>query len=485
MAAMLAAFAAGGCGLVGGGDGDAETGRKAATAYLDELATFAAAVEEAAQRKGASLEDLVAEPPTLEEVDTDASEYAAARTVAARVDAIAAELERLETQDWKRLAKFDNRLYDVTLGFADDVIARSTDHLERTQDLSVRSLESSLADLGDAFGGEGGKKARGFNEPAAHQKLDLRAMRAELRAWAKFRERVAAVPTRTDLEGSLAGYELDQIDKTMDFYEEFRDHLRSQPAEHTQFEYYDDLWPDRDPLRYLASGALTSAGQPWLRSLLRGELLRRELVRGIVELAEEGAVDAESPSVGDAYRKAILEGFLPPTEKERYRLAIIAYRAWMLDRIRELERTPNEAYRAARDTLMAELTDGDPRNPYNRLLAAFACFRSLPGISTRKDLARLRELQRFVGEEFADPFPPILETARKQFVRAIEAIDLDVVGRQLEATDVSAYDRARKELERAEKKIKRALRDGARAIDSPKRLRKALEEALDATRPEP
>ena len=60
------------------------------------------------------------------------------------------------------------------------------------------------------------------------------------------------------------------------------------------------------------------------------------------------------PAIGDPYRQVLLDGYLPweePAEKPEYTVD----RLWMLWHIRELEKTPDAAYSAARVALLEEL----------------------------------------------------------------------------------------------------------------------------------
>lgn len=457
--AMLALLAAG-CGQ-GDGDDNDEAARQAADTYRTELEQFGAELKRAGR---AELARIAAKPPALEAVDSDEASYASAGELAGRVEPIAAELSLLASVDPRKQGKLQDKLYSLALGFADDVIDRSGDY-----QFSGGILESE----------------------AATQRRATAAIKREIAAWKPYRRKVAAVPARDELADSMLKFELDEIDATLALFERYRRHLQQTQPDKASTAYWDDLWPLEDPIRFLPAGVFASKGDPYLDSLYGADRIIRSQVRAIATLAQTGEVGSGSPSVGDAYRDAILAGFVSPLEKIKFEPYRINFRAWMLYRARELERTPRTAYEQAQETIWIELIDDD-RNPYDELFAALAGFNAI-GIIEPADVARLKVYLQVVDEELAGPIAPILESTRNAFLRGLDVIrvkDLELGTSKLEEvgdyTDITnAYDRGSDSLSEARMKIQGAMRVGAKRIDSPKQLRLALQRALAATEPQP
>ena len=94
----------------------------------------------------------------------------------------------------------------------------------------------------------------------------------------------------------------------------------------------------------------------------------KRLIRGFVRSIRRLA-DGREASVGDAYRTVVVDGFVSPLRKAKFRDSIVTGRLWMLFRMRQIEHTPDAAYEAARQTLLLEGIE-DVRNP------TAACLRS-------------------------------------------------------------------------------------------------------------
>ena len=435
--AMLAVLAVG-CGQ-GGGDDNDDAARQAAATYRTDLEHFAAELKGAGRTE---LARFAAKPPALEAVESDEASYAAAGELAGRVEPIAAELSLLANVDPREEAKFQDKLYSLALGFADSVIERSSDY-----QFSGKVLESD----------------------ATTQRRATAAIKREIAAWKPYRRKVAAVPARDELSRSLLKFELEEIDATIAIFEEYRRHLQQHKPDKATTAYWDNIWPLEDPLRLLPAGVFASKGDPYLDSLYGAKRIISSQVRAIQTLARAGEVGADSPSVGDAYRAAILAGFVSPLEKVKFEAYRINFRAWMLDRVRELEGTPRPAYDDAQQTIWTELIDDD-RNPYDKLLAALAGFNAI-GVSEPDDVARLKVYLQEMDEQLAGPIAPILEPTRKGFLRALDVIrvkdleygtsKLQEIGEYTEITN--AYSRGSESLTEARKKIQRAMRGGAEA----------------------
>lgn len=457
-AAIVAAFAAG-CGPFGGEDGEDASAERAAAAYRAELEEFAADLKGANNQE---LARLAADPPALEPVESDEVSYVAAGELAGRVEPIADELHLLATLDARKEGALANRLYDIALRFADSVISRSGDYQFS----------------GGIFEGE-----------ASTQRRATEAIEREIEAWRPYRRRVAQTPARGELFRSMLGFELEEIDDTLAIFESYQRHLRQNEPDKAALGYWDNIWPLEDPLRLLPAGVFSSKGDPYLDSLFEAKRVIRSQVRAISALAQSGEVGPGSPSVGDAYREAILAGFVSPLEKVKFKLYRINFRAWMLYRARELEQTPRRQYDEALQTIWIELIEDD-RNPYDKLFAALTGFDSL-GLASATDLARLRVYVKLMEQELGALEASILEPTRNAVLRALDAIKLEDfqfaairdahIGEFSELAE--AQERAYKSWEEAGDRIERAMKAGAKRVDSPKQLRRALERALAATQP--
>ena len=117
-------------------------------------------------------------------------------------------------------------------------------------------------------------------------------MRAEMASWKRYRERLGRVPAKTELYGSFIAYEQMEVDAAIAFIEEFRDHLRTHPAELTQLGFYTAQATKFSP--YLAPVPVMWKDD---KRLIRG------FVRSIRRLA-----DGREASVGDAYRTVVVDG---------------------------------------------------------------------------------------------------------------------------------------------------------------------------------
>lgn len=478
LTAIVAAVALGmgGCGL--GGDNGAERAADAATTYLEEIATLAEELE-AAEGKRKELAGTLADPPELEAVESDEASYTQTQELAARIEPMLEELRLLAELDIQRENRLAEKLFSLANEEATAVFRRST------QGGLVPKVTATILEEGRSAGRE------------LEHRLDLRAMAGELEAWQRYRRRVANVSVdASPLFVSMLDYELGEIDYTLALYESYREHLREFGPGRADLGYYDRLWTDEDPRRFLPMGVFSSVGDPYIRSLQEGRRIITSLVRGIGELAKVGEVGAGAPSVGDAYRDAIVAGFVSPLAKDKFRTYKVGYRAWMLHRIRELEETPDETYEPAMDTLVLELT-GDSRTAYERLLAGFDGLKLLV-VTSPSDLPAVRTHLELMSEELAGPFPPILEGTRVDFLTALEAIDLEALERGYEKPGkglsiseeleqsiqaIRASDRGRDSYFEALKRVEAVLRSGAKIVDSPKELRRALERTLTATRP--
>lgn len=483
-----------GCGL-GGSDGDDDqAAADAATSYFEDLTSFSAALEKATrptppttgpakrirklgQKSASDLGRALESAPELEELDTDEPSYADARAVAERIDPMLEELSLYAGYAYERGASLGRNEYNDAVRFSAGVIKRSTDHLFEAPSAGLITDKKKLATM--------------------ERKFDLRAMADELRAWERYRRELANVEIDDPLVRSNQDYMISEVDLEIDIFEEYREHLRKATAAQLEYGYYDLIWPDEQPFRFAPGTIFSSGGPAYFKSLFRGERIIDSLAGDISKIADDQEVTADSPFVGDAYRKAILAGFVSPLSKPtanelQYQ---VSFRAWMLWRIREIEDTPDEAYEDARNTLMLEvITDGETRNNYDNLFTAFQAYNEQTYPVEPFEADAFVAMVKFLEEQLADPVAPILETTRTDFIAALGKLDFDSFEEGfLPSKDIplgklddvfDAEDRALKSRDRVLDQLTAVMRRGAKKVDSPKKLKAALEKTLGATRPE-
>jgi hypothetical protein len=151
----------------------------------------------------------------------------------------------------------------------------------------------------------------------------------------------------------------------------------------------------------------------------------------------------------------------------------------MLFRIAELEKTPGDVYEDARRTIALQ-SRSDARDPFGNLrdigLELIDHY-----IVDKRDLRTARHLRAWALKLLARPVPPVLEPTRKRMVAVFEDLDLSSPPR---GDPLAIFDTSHA-FERDGKRIKRILFKGAKLVDSPKKMRKAMIAAVLATRPSP
>lgn len=454
-----------GCSL--GGGGSDQVAADAAAAYQADLDAFAHDLK-AAIDDGKGVDAILADPPQLEQIDTEDDGYATAAALADRVDPMVAELSELEVIDDTKMARLFQDLYTKSVAQASDALKAGTQHLTASNRNAITAINGDQAAA-----------------DAAEHKLDTGLMKAQIEDWRAYERSIERLP-KTELARSFVGYQVHSADQAIDLYTEYLEHLRDNSPGRAQFAYYDDLWPHQRPFNAVGAGVFVSIDDPYIKSLRKAEPIIRSLTQGIARLAQANSVGPNSPSVGDGYREQIVKGFVSPLAEDKLVGRKVAFRGWMLYRISELEDTPAKAYNAAEQTLMLELVD-DQRNAYSQLLAGLAGADEL-GIVERDDVPGLVAYVELMNEKLTEPYPPILERTRDDFLEAVNSIDVE------SARD--AYDDGRPDFDeidmisdafdsqqRAQRKMEDVMLAGAKRIDDPKQLKQALTEAVEATRP--
>ena len=301
--------------------------------------------------------------------------------------------------------------------------------------------------------------------------------RIERRQWATLVpvwERYARRLERAEIRGgpiarSARDFQLAEWRRSLAMMREFLAYLRREGPRSTHEGYYQERtlnqasrWP-----------VVIAVPQRKRKLLVRG--LERDLRR--LQGADE--LGPDSPSVGDAYRRAIRASFVSPLREALRREAIVAGQQWMLFRLAELEDTPAAAYEAARSTLALQGLS-DARNPYTALRDIGLELHDQTIIDLQ-DLHRVQRLRRWAVKLLARPVPPLLEPTRDRMLRLFERLDLRLPPQRHPLAIFDLSD----DFDRDAKPIVRILRRGAKLVDDPRALRRAIRAELEATRPAP
>ncbi len=415
---------------------DAADARRAVQDYSARLDAFAQRLKQAGDNDR-RLAAAAADPPRLRELDSGDAAYVRAHRTAGAVATTARELRLVAGEPAKRAAHLSYLQYDI-----------GSDHWQDAFDRGNRRYDRLSAIL---YADDGGFADTTHRDDLRVQRIWRQATNQEIASLKRFRGRMDRLKTHNALERSFVDYALDEYDRSISVLKEFRAQMH-QPTDRDQIGYYTSLATGQSGYHDVA-GAVTR----------RRDGLERGLVRTIRRLAA-----GQPAAPGDAYRTAIASGFISPLKKRKTREAMVAERAWMLFRIRQIERTPPEAYEAARGTLQLENID-DARNPYS---GALEVYKELD-LATEPRHGRLPLIpayQKWAHMKLTQPFPPLLQPM-------VDRLDA-MIGRYPTKDTVEQWHQRLK----LNKQMERALRQGAKAADDPQRLKAALKDALDATR---
>jgi hypothetical protein len=303
---------------------------------------------------------------------------------------------------------------------------------------------------------------------ALEQRVERQEWATLVPVWRRAAARLARLKVRGAIARSARDFQVAEWRRSLAIMREFLGYLRREPAAATHSGYYQaraygqaSRWP-----------VVIAVPANKRKALERG--LRRDLRR----LEGATAIEPRSPSVGDVYRRAILRSFVSPLRKSKRREAIVAGQQWMLFRIAELEDTPRSTYEAARTTIALQGLS-DARNPYAALRDIGLELIS-HHIADERDLRHARRLRTWAKRLLARPVPPLLEPTRKRMVALFDRLDLATPP----ADELLAIFDTSDAYERDKKPMTRILRQGARLVDSPRKLRKATVAAVRATRPD-
>ena len=373
---------------------------------------------------------------------------AARAAVADRRDAIQAEVRALRALKPRRVSDLYYELDGLALELGSKHFQADSGMLKRT------TAQLTASGLGSGF-------------TAFQQRNQRREWATLVPVWRRFAAKLARVRARGEVARSARDFQLAEWRRSIAVMREFLGYLRRESPESTHDGYYQ--------ARAFGQSSRWSVviAEPYnqRKRLVRG--LRRDLrrLRGTEELGPR------SPSVGDAYRRAIVDSFVSPLRKVKRREPIVARQQWMLYRLSQLEGTPRDAYEDARSTIALQGL-ADARNPYASLrdigLELMNHY-----VANKAELRRARRLRTWALKLLARPVPPLLERTRSRMVAHFKGLDLS----SPPADDPFALIDTARAIERDDKRMERILRQGARLVDSPRKLRKATIDALRATRP--
>jgi hypothetical protein len=436
-----------GCGGGGGGpatstqttrDAHVREARAAASDYATALDAFAQRLRQAGHDDD-RLAEAAADPPQLTSVDSSDPAYVKARATAKAVTTTARELRLVAAQSSHHAANLSLRQYDI-----------GADHWQEAFDNDNRRYDQ-LADI--LYAEDGGFADTSHRDDLKVQRIWRTGVRQEIASFKRARSRMNRLKTRNALERSYLAYALDEYDRSIAVLKEFGTQLE-QPPGRDQIGYYTSLAASQNGYHDVANAANRHQSG-----------LERGFVRTVRRLAA-----GQQAAPGDAYRTAILSGFVSPLKKDKKktRPGIVDERGWMLFRIRQIEQTPQEAYDAARATLQLENID-DSRNPYTGALEVYEQ-EDLASDPKGNRLPLMAAYRRWAHMKLTQPFPPMLQP----MVDRMDALIAQYPSR-------ANWDKVVK----LDKQVEQALRKGAKAADDPKQLKAALKDALAATRQAP
>lgn len=439
----MVALTIAGCGGDGGGGPTSPTQstaavdpaqvRAAVSDYRAQLQAFAQRLQGAGD-DARRLARAAGDPPRLRRLDSQDPAYVAARATAATVATTAGELGIIAGEPEKRAARLYYQQYDI-----------GGDHWSEAFEVDKKRYDRLAAIL---YADDGGFAHTSRRDEREVQRIWRRAGAQEIALFERARRRMERLATRNAIERSTIDYALDEYDRSIALWREFRRQMR-EPVDRDQIGWYTAIVSSQDGY-HTAGAAITRARD----RLLRG------FVRTIRRLA---AGQAAAP--GDAYRAAIVAGFVSPLKRDKARDSKITDRGWMLFRIRQLEDTPQQAYEEARATLQLENID-DARNAYTDALEVYQQ-KDAAAEPEGNRLPGMRDYQAWAREKLARTFPPLLQP----MVQRMDAL----IQRYPTRADWES-------ILRLNRQIERALHQGAKAADDPRRLKAALRDALDATR---
>lgn len=417
-----------------GSDPSAEAAQAAASAYATQLDAFARRLEDAGDNDR-RLATVAAEAPQLRAVRSDDPAYARAKATADAVTTTARELRLVASEPTKRAGHLSYLQYDI-----------GSDHWQDAFDSGNRRYDQLAAIL---YADDGSFADTTRADDLHVQRIWRAGVRQMIASFRRSAERMDRLKTRNALERSTVDYALDEYDRSIALLKEFGTQLR-QPPERDQIGYYTSL----------------AAGQNGYHDQAGAVVRHRDgLERGFVRTISRLAAGQQA-APGDAYRTAILAGFLSPLKKTKRRPNIVGERAWMLFRIKQIERTPQQAYDEARLTLQLENID-DNRNAYTAALEVYQQHDTATSPKGQR-LPLVPTYRSWAHEKLTETYPPLLQPMVRR---------MDTLIRQY--PDRANWDKIIK----LNRQVEQALRKGAKAADDPKQLKAALRDALDATRP--
>ncbi len=301
----------------------------AAEAYAEELTEWAEGLDDTGDA-----EQAIAASPELDAVEgaENTPTYLEAERVAGQISSIEEELLGLRAESLAELASAADESYWVVADLYYETLGAAADRLN--------AITASWDIEDDAAAGEAVLDAH-------HSFLSERVTLLETAI-----EEFPAVAPSEGLGASVAAFAVDWFEEELDFDQRALEQIEAS----TVFPNgYKDFWNFgnlnevlRTPEAYGDELRIGYAAQ----ALELAELLSERITDTSAE-----AEPLELPGLAEPYRQALIEGYRPWGDAEADQEFTTA-RLWMLWRIRELEKTPDEAYTAARTALLEELNRG-------------------------------------------------------------------------------------------------------------------------------
>jgi len=411
----------------------AKEAQAAAADYRTRLRAFADELGQAGDNDR-RLARVAAAPPQLEPLDSDDPAYVKAKATADAVKTASAELAIVAREPSKRAARLYNDQYMI-----------GSDHWSQAFKLDTKRYDELSSFL---YADDGSFADTGHRDDLRVQRIWRSSGLKEIAYFERAAKRMKGLKTHNAIERSTVEYALDEYDRSIALWREFRKQMQ-EPTQDDQIGWYTSVVTSQDGY-HTAGAAITR----------KRDGLERGFVRTIRRLAA-----GQKAAPGDAYRTAILSGFISPLKKDKLRDSKVTDRGWMLFRIKQMEDTPDQAYEEARGTLQLENID-DARNAYSDLLQIYE-LHDLATDPKGNRLPRMAAYRDWAHEKLSRTFPPLLQPMAQRMDTLIA-----------QYPDRTNWDKVIKTSD----DIERALRKGAKAADDPKQLKAALKDALEATR---
>lgn len=330
----------------------AELTPAAAAAKTVTWAEYKALGDAGADAPGVGIGDLLDDVPKLEAFEADAVAhtpgYLAAQEIAARVEVIVDELDRLEPDELKALRLLVHKTY---YSFADA-------YYGTLGGPETERVKAGSAALDALFEGETGtsERRRNYSTPLRDASAAFAEERSALLSASI--EKLNGMLPDTGHGASIGAFAADWLGQERNFLDDVATKIATWEYASTP---YDAFWGNEFAHFVFAVPGDNAA---MLRSAFAAQVAALATALEDAPLASsipspKPAALGVLPAPGDPYRKLLIDGYAPWGDAAASRDHTMS-RLWMLWHIRELEKTPDSTYIPARSLLLEELDRSIP-----------------------------------------------------------------------------------------------------------------------------